>query len=248
MKVFMNRRFALFTRLFFSLWFSFLAASSAFANPELVKAAVETWLNNRYKVESINKTPLANMYEVRIGGDLLYVDDKAQFIFVEGQMIDLKANKNLTQERLDEINKVDWKDLPLNAALKQVFGNGRRQLAVFEDPNCPHCRTTRIAINQMKDVTVYTFTYPILAADSEAKVNKALCAKDRIKAWNSLMLDRVVPDNDGSCKNDLAKVIEVGRKLRVTGTPTLVFANGKRVASGVSPDQLAKLLEQHSKL
>jgi thiol:disulfide interchange protein DsbC len=244
----MNSRFISLQRAVLALWFSFFSFGHAFANPELVKAAVETWLNNRYKVEAITRTPLANMYEVRIGGDLLYVDDKAQFIFVEGQMIDLKANKNLTQERLDEINKIDWKDLPLNAALKQVFGNGKRQLVVFEDPNCPHCRTTRIAINQQKDVTVYTFTYPILAADSEAKVNKALCAKDRIKAWNNLMLDRVVPDNDGTCKNDLAKVIEAGRKLRVTGTPTLVFSNGKRVASGVSPEQLAKLLEQNSRL
>jgi thiol:disulfide interchange protein DsbC len=121
-------------------------------------------------------------------------------------------------------------------------------VAVFEDPNCPHCRTTRAALNQIKDATVYTFTYPILAADSEQKVKMALCAKDKLKAWNSLVMDRALPDNDGKCKNDLAKIVELGRKLGVTGTPTLMFTDGKRVPNGVSLESLNRLLDTHSKV
>ena len=225
-----------------------LSFSPASANPEVVKAAVEAWLKGKYKVDGVIKSPVTGLYEARIGTDLIYVDEKGQFAFVEGQLIDIKANKNLTQERVDELLKVNFNDLPLDLALKQVFGNGKRRLAVFEDPNCPHCRTTRLALNDLKDATVYTFTYPILAADSEVKVRQALCAKDKLKAWNDLMLMGKIPANDGSCQTALPKIVELGRKLRVTGTPTLIFANGKRVPGGVPPEQLRKLLEENSKV
>jgi thiol:disulfide interchange protein DsbC len=129
----------------------------AWADPELVKKTVEAWVNGRYKIDSVTKTPMPGMYEVRVGVDLMYVDEKAQFLFVDGQMIDIKANKNLTQVRIDELLRVNWKDLPLDIALKQVNGTGKRKVAVFEDPNCPHCRTTRSALNQIKDATVYSF-------------------------------------------------------------------------------------------
>jgi thiol:disulfide interchange protein DsbC len=220
----------------------------AWADPEVVKKAVEAWVNGRYKIDAVTKTPMAGIYEVRVGVDLMYVDDKAQFLFIDGQMIDIKANKNLTQARIDELLRINWKELPLDLALKQVNGTGKRKVAVFEDPNCPHCRTTRAALNQIKDATVYTFTYPILAADSEQKVKMALCAKDKLKAWNSLVMDRALPDNDGKCKNDLAKIVELGRKLGVTGTPTLMFTDGKRVPNGVSLESLNRLLDTHSKV
>jgi thiol:disulfide interchange protein DsbC len=220
----------------------------AWADPELVKKSVEAWVNGRYKIDAVTKTPMAGIYEVRVGVDLMYVDEKAQFLFIDGQMIDMKANKNLTQARIDELLRVNWKELPLDIALKQVNGTGKRKVVVFEDPNCPHCRTTRSALNQVKDATVYTFTYPILAADSEQKVKMALCAKDKLKAWNSLVMERVVPDNDGKCKTDLVKIIELGRKLGVTGTPTLVFTDGKRVPNGVSLEALNRLLDTHSKV
>jgi thiol:disulfide interchange protein DsbC len=216
-------------------------------SPEFIKQAVEKWLNGRYKVDGVTKTPMAGIYEVRFGTDLIYVDEKANFAFAEGQLIDIKKGVNITEARVDELLRVKFDDLPLNLALKQVQGTGKRKLVVFEDPNCPHCRNTRMAINQLKDTTVYTYTYPILRADSAVKVNKALCAKDQLKAWNDLMLAGQVPDNAGTCKNNLNEIIELGRKLRVTGTPTLIFADGKRVPSGTTLEGLQKLMDQHSK-
>jgi thiol:disulfide interchange protein DsbC len=215
--------------------------------PEFLKYAVEKWLDNRYKADSVTKTPMPGIWEVRFGTDLIYVDEKANFVFAEGQLIDIKKGINITEARVDELLRVKFDDLPLNLALKQVQGNGKRRLAVFEDPNCPHCRNTRMAINQLKDTTVYTYTYPILRQDSTEKVKKALCAKDQLKAWNELMLQGRTPDNDGSCKNNLNQIVELGRKLRVTGTPTLIFSDGKRVPSGISLEGLNKLMDQHSK-
>lgn len=212
-----------------------------------VRSAVESWLQGRYKVDGVRRSPVAGIWEVQIGADLIYVDDKAQHAFVEGQLIELKANRNLTQERIEQITAVNFKDLPLQWAIKQVNGKGTRQVAVFEDPNCGHCRTLRRDLLKVPDLTIYTFPLPILTPDSELKARQAWCAPDRLKAWNELMLQGKAPDNKGACDNPIANVSELGRKLRITGTPTLFFANGRRLPGGVPADRLIRLIEENSK-
>ncbi|MCZ8107909.1 MAG: DsbC family protein, partial [Burkholderiales bacterium] len=212
-----------------------------------IRTAVEAWLQGRFKVDGVRRSPVAGIWEVQVGTDLIYVDEKGQHGFVEGQLIDLRANRNLTQERIEEITAIRFQDLPLVMAIKHVNGKGTRQVAVFEDPNCGHCRTLRRDLLNVPDVTIYTFTLPILAADSEDKVRRAWCAPDRVKAWNDLMLQGKVPDNKGTCDNPVSKVAELGRKLKITGTPTLFFANGKRLPGGVPAARLNKLIDENSK-
>ncbi len=212
-----------------------------------IRGSVETWLQGRFKVDGVKRSPVAGIWEVQIGSDLIYVDEKAQHGFVEGQLIDLKAHRNLTQERIDEITAIRFEDLPLALAIKQVIGKGTRRVAVFEDPNCGHCRNLRRDLLTATDVTIYTFTLPILAADSEEKARRVWCTTDRAKAWNDLMLQGKVPDNKGTCDNPVAKVAELGRKLRVNGTPTVFFANGKRLPGGVPGDRLLKMIDENSK-
>jgi thiol:disulfide interchange protein DsbC len=208
-----------------------------------IRKVVEGWLQGRHKIDEITQTPLKNMYEVRIGTDLMYVDSRADYAFIEGNMIDLKANKNLTQARIDDLIRIDFKkDLPLEYAIKQVSGNGKRVVAVFEDPNCTYCKKLRMDLVKMKDLTLYTFAYPILAPDSEVKARKAWCAKDQGAAWNEMMVQSRVPDNDGSCENPVSKIQALGRQLNVTGTPTMFFTNGKRVPGAISFQELEKLL------
>ena len=212
----------------------------------LIKTAVEKWLKGRYPVDGVRKTPMTGMYEVQVGNDLIYVDQTARYAFVEGQMVDLKDNVNLTQARMEDLLRIDFKSLPLDLAIKQVNGNGRRVLAVFEDPNCTYCRKLRRDLVNVKDLTLYTFAYPILAPDSETKSKQVLCAKDPGKAWDEMMISGKLPDNDGSCETGVAKISELGRKLRVTGTPTIFFLNGKRVPGAISIQQLEQALKENS--
>jgi len=211
-----------------------------------IKAAVESWLQGRYKVENLRRSPVDGIWEVQVNTDLIYVDEKAMHAFVEGQLIDLKTSRNLTQERVDELTAIQFKDLPLAIAIKQVNGKGTRRIAVFEDPNCGYCRNLRKDLVNVPDVTIYTFTLPILSPDSELKVRQAWCASDKSKAWNELMISGKVPDNKGSCTTPVDKITELGRKLKITGTPTIFFNNGKRVPGGIPADRLAKLLEENS--
>ena len=211
-----------------------------------IRKVVEAWLQGRHKIDEVTQTPMKNMYEVRIGSDLMYVDASAEYAFIEGQMIDLKANKNLTQSRMDALSRIDFsKDLPLQYAIKQVSGSGKRVIAVFEDPNCSYCRKLRTDLMKMKDLTLYTFAYPILAPDSEVKARKAWCAKDQGAAWDEMMVQSRVPDNDGTCENPISKIQALGRQLNVTGTPTMFFTNGKRVPGAISVQELEKLLSEN---
>jgi thiol:disulfide interchange protein DsbC len=213
------------------------------ASPEVaanIKRNIEAWTNNKYKVEEVRRTPLPNIYEARIATDLFYVDEKAQYIFMEGHMLDLQTSRDLTRERLDEIMTINFKDLPLDMAIKQVNGKGTRKIALFEDPNCGYCKKLRAELNLLQDVTVYTFAYPILSPDSDIKAKKALCAKDQQKAWSELMLSGKVPSNDGTCNTPLAKIKDLGRKYGITATPTIFLSNGKRIQGYMPAEQFAK--------
>ena len=226
--------------------------SSAAANDPAaasVRTAVDAWLRGRYKVDEVRRTPIPGIWEVRVGTDLLYADEKGQHVFVEGQLVDMRTNRSLTQERIEQITAIKWDELPLNLALKQVNGKGQRVLAVFEDPNCVHCRNTRRELNKIDNLTIYTFTLPILAADSEKKVRQAWCAPDKVKAWNELVVEGKAPSNPGTCNDaPVEKTMELAKKLRVQGTPTLFFANGKRIPGGVPGPQLQKLIEENSRM
>ena len=213
-----------------------------------VKAAVEGFFKGRYSVDEVRKTPMRGIYEVRVRNDvLMYADETGQYVFLDGSLIDLKAERNLTQERMEELLAIDFGTLPLELAIKQVAGNGKRVVAVFEDPNCGYCKRLRADLVKLDDITIYTFPMAFLAADSETKARKALCAGDKARAWNDLLLNNRIPGNTGTCETPLAKVAELARKLGITGTPVVFFANGKRLQGYAPPDRFNRMLADYSK-
>lgn len=221
---------------------SFAQTASQKAAPAVesaVKKAVEGWLQGRYKVDSVMKTPMPGIVEVRIGTDLLYADEKGSFAIVEGQLVNLKTGANLTASRMEEINKIDFSKLPLDLALKTVRGNGKRVIAVFEDPYCSFCRTYRKTLLDMNNVTIYTFFFPILRAESETVSRNAWCAKNRDEAWNDWMLfGKEPPAAPSGCKFETEKLLALGKSLGVTGTPTTFLADGRRLQGAIPKDRL----------
>ena len=207
-----------------------------------VKTAVEAWLKGRFKVDSVSRTVMPGVVEVRLGTDLIYADEKGQFAIVEGQMVNLKTGENLTAARLEEINRIDFTKLPKDLALKTVRGNGSRVLAVFEDPYCSFCRTYRKTLTELNNVTIYTYFYPTLRAESETVSRNAWCAKNREEAWNDWMLfGKEPPKASADCRFPAAKIVELGRSLGVSGTPTSFLADGRRLTGAVSRDRFEQL-------
>ncbi|MBC3920949.1 DsbC family protein [Undibacterium sp. CY18W] len=193
-----------------------------------VRKLVEPRLGEGVKVDSVVKTPYAGMYEVRIGSDILYTDEKAQYLFV-GNVLDSKSGTNYTKQRTDDLNKIKFSDLPLESALKMVKGDGKRVIAVFEDPNCGYCKQFRKTLTNLDNVTVYTFMYNILAEDSKVKSKNIWCSADRNKAWDEWMLNgKAAPEAAANCSTPHEKIYALGQKLRVTGTPSVFFVDGTR--------------------
>lgn len=227
------------------------AAGVPEADRKAIEAAVLDLLpaGSGAKVEEIRPAPIPGLYEVRVAQHLLYVDAKGEFAFVEANLLDLKSKRNLTQERQDELMKVDFKkDLPLDKAIKQVYGKGERVLAIFEDPNCTYCRRMRTTLAGIDNLTLYTFPYPILSQSSFTKSRQAWCAKDRATAWGEMMTSGKVPENDGSCDTKAVdEFVELGRRLQVTGTPTLFFPDGKRVPGAIPAERLEQMLAEQQR-
>ena len=224
----------------------------AAANTDVVRSAVESWLKGMkvaVVVEGVQKTPISGLYEVRLGSELIYVDEKGRYGLVDGRLIDLKSNRNITQERIDELMRINFSDLPLDLALKQVNGNGKRVLAVFEDPRCPHCRNLRRELIKLENATIYTFPYPILSQESEDKSRAVWCSTGsvRMKVWNDLVMDGKSPEEPkSSCESPITRQLELGRKYKISGTPTIFFSNGRRVPGGLSGDRLRQMVDENS--
>jgi len=205
-----------------------------------IKKILQQRMGEGAAIETVAKTTYGGLYEVKIGNELVYTDAEAKFVFI-GRVVDTETSKDYTQARLDEINRIKFSDLPLDAAVKTVKGNGKRVIAVFEDPNCGYCKRFRKTLNETKDITVYTFMYNILSDDSRVKSKNVWCSADRSKVWDDWMVNGKVPATAAeSCTaTPNEKVLELGRKLKVSGTPTIFFADGSRVPGAVD----AKTLE-----
>jgi thiol:disulfide interchange protein DsbC len=197
-----------------------------------VRKLVEPRMGVNVKVDAVTKTPYGGMYEVRTNGDIFYTDGTARYLFV-GKVVDLTTLKDLTRERADELAAIRFSDLPLALAIKTVKGNGKRVMAVFEDPNCPYCKKLHQTLRGIDNVTVYTFLLNILSDDSAVKSKNIWCAADRVQAWGAWIEEgKAAPVASDACATPNDQVLALGRKLHVVGTPTIYFADGSRTGSG----------------
>lgn len=205
-----------------------LAATSALADEVEIRKTMEAKLST--KVESVTKSGYLGLYEVYADGNVFYTDEKMTVILLGAQLIDAKTMKNVTEERLKKLTAIKFSDLPLDRAIKQVRGDGKRVLATFEDPNCGYCKRLAKDLGKLDNVTIYTFLYPILSEDSVRKSKQIWCAADRARSWNDWMIDGKTPPAKDDCDTSaVSRNQEFGRKLNITGTPTMFFADGERV-------------------
>ncbi|MRW94473.1 thioredoxin fold domain-containing protein [Duganella sp. FT80W] len=201
---------------------------------EAIKKLIEPRLGTNVKVDSITATPYSGLYEVRIGTDILYTDKTATYL-INGHIFNLSTGADLTRDRIDEITKIKFSDLPLDKAIKTVKGDGSRVIAVFEDPNCGYCKRLRqTTLKETDNVTIYTFMYNILSDDSFVKSKNIWCSPDRSKAWDDWMVSgKAAPVAAANCEAPNDQVLALGRKLGVAGTPAIFFADGSRIPGAI---------------
>ena len=221
---------------------------AAQADEAAIRKNIAERLPNFPKIDEVSKTPVPGLYEVRVDAEIFYTDENGNYL-IDGQMIETKSRTNLTEERIAKLTAIDFSKLPLKDAIVWKQGTGARKLAVFADPNCGYCKKFERELRGVKDVTVYTFLFPILGGDSPDKSRDIWCSKDNTKAWRDWMVDNTPPARSiGQCDTAaLARNVNLGRKHKVNGTPALVFEDGRRVPGALPPDQVEKHLAQASK-
>lgn len=220
-----------------------LVSVGAHADEAAIRKNLRERLPTLPAIDEVTKSPLPGLWEIRVGTELFYTDADGRYL-VQGTIIDTKVQRNLTEERQRKLLAVSFDSLPLKDSFTIVRGNGKRKMAIFEDPNCGFCKRFEQDLQKVDNVTIHLFLYPILGQDSVEKARNLWCAKDRSRAWLDWMLKGQPPGQArAQCDTTaLERNVEFGRKYKINGTPTTVLADGSRVPGAISAEQLEKLM------
>ena len=216
-------------------------AAAANDNLDAVRNAAQRALGRQATVKSVATTPIAGLYEINLGSEVIYSDASGRYMLV-GELQDTKTGDNLTAQRHDQLNRIRFADLPLDQAVVTRRGNGQRKLAVFSDPNCGYCKRLEQALQKIDNVTVYTFLVPILSADSRAKVGQIWCSADSSKTYLDWMLHAQTPVGKGPCTTPAERNVALAQKFGISGTPVIFFADGSRIPGAVNEQQIENRL------
>jgi len=236
-------------------WIALIAAllapgSAAVADEAAVRRLIQSRAGDQAKIERIARVSGSSLYEVTIRGpkgpQLFYVDEKARVIVV-GQVLDGRSGLNLTEERLRTLNAIDWAALPFADAITTTRGSGRRKVAVFSDPNCPYCKRFEKDLAKLDDITVHIFLYPVIRPESVPLTKSVWCSRDRVKAWDDLMLRDIEPTAAPDCATPVERLVALGRSLGATSTPTWFVETGERHSGALPLEDTRRVLDEASR-
>lgn len=210
----------------------------------LIRKNMKERMPQIHPIDEVRRTPMPGLFELRVDGTDIYYTDVAGNFLLQGQLIDTRTQRNLTEERQQKISAIDFASLPLKDAITMVRGKGERKLAIFEDPNCGYCKRFERELQKADNITVYLFLYPILGKDSVEKSKAIWCAKEPGKTWQDWMVRDQTPGAASCDTSAIKRNVEYGQKMKITGTPTLVFIDGTRVPGAIELAQVEKLLGQ----
>ena len=204
-----------------------------------IKLDIQKKLGGSAKVRSVTPAPVSGLYEVLVGNEIFYTDSSGKYL-IQGEIIEIATGKNITEQRQADLNRIKWSDLNQANAFKTVRGNGNRQLAIFSDPNCGYCKRLEKSLQQLDNVTIYTYLIPILSPDSTLKAKQIWCSSDPYKAYIDWMVNGIAPSGKTDCSNPLDKNLAFAKSYGITGTPTLFFTDGSRFPGAVQLSDIEK--------
>jgi len=228
----------------------FIALSQPVMAEETSTKAVEEALNKvapGLKPTSIKPSELAGLYEVVAGSKIFYVTADGKYL-VEGNLIDVSANKDLTSARLGEARIAQLDKLGLDNMLVFKPKKTKHVIYVFTDIDCGYCRKLHAEIEQYLSAGIevrYLF-FPRAGVDSDS-YNKAVavwCAKDRNAALTKAKKGESLEMKE--CENPIKAHMKLGEEFGASGTPMIVTEKGTIIPGYVDAIRLSKGLEKEA--
>ena len=223
-----------------------MAIGIAHADEQAIRRVVAAKLPDA-KIVSVQKLRQGGLYEVAIqraegGFAVFYTDDSAQVFFI-GRLVDTATDQDLTEERVRKLSAIDWNALPFKWAITMKRGDGRRQIAILSDPNCPYCKRFEADLATLDDITIHIFPYPVIKPESVRQAKAVWCSRDRIKAWNDLMHQRIEPTAKPDCETPIEQLVALGQRLGANSPPTWLLPNGEKRSGAMKMSDLVPLLD-----
>lgn len=224
-----------------------LVSFAAFADETALREHLQKTYPQIGQIDQVNKSPMPGIYEVVTPDHLFYTDKKGDYL-INGVIWDLRSMRNITEERSRKLFAVDYKKLPFELTFKEVKGNGKRELLIFTDPNCGYCKKLERELQKVDNVTIYRLMFPIFEG-SDVKVRNVWCSNDRTKTWTDMLLNGVVAPaaTDPKCSYPVNKALEWGQKMRINGTPAMIFSDGTLVPGALPAEEIEKALSDSSR-
>ena len=204
-----------------------------------IRSELQKKIGSNTKIKSVSLSPIPGVYEVLVGNDIFYTDVNSKYL-IQGEIIEIATGKNITEQKQADLNRIKWSELNPANALKVVRGNGSRQLAVFSDPNCGYCKRLDKSLQQLDNVTIFTYLIPILSPDSTQKSKQIWCSADSQKTYIDWMINGVIPSGKSDCTTPLDKNMAFAKTYGITGTPTIFFTDGSRFPGAVQISDIEK--------
>lgn len=228
-----------------------LGASCALAQAATPDAVIRKSLEQLQPgltIESVSKSPMPGLYQVRLpGGRLLYASGDGEFL-IQGHLFQVKDGKglNLTQQAesqgvAEHINAIPREQMVIFAPDKP-----KAYITVFTDPDCGYCQKLHSEVPELnrQGIEVRYLAFPRQGPGSQGDTTliSIWCAKDRQQAMNKAKTRQPVPA--ATCENPVHQQFELGQLLGVNGTPSIVLANGQMIPGYQPADELARLALQ----
>lgn len=208
-------------------------------------------LNPGLSVIDVGPSALPEMWEVTVATSgqkvLAYIDCSKRYILL-GELLDTKERKNLTRERMAEINKVDVSSIPVADALVMGDKNAPHKVIVFDDPECPYCaklqQEIKRVIEKRKDIVFLIKMFPLpMHAGAYAKAKAIVCEKS-LKLLEDAFDGKEIPP--AKCDTKVVDDnIALAGKLGIEGTPGIIFPDGRVVSGYMTADTLIKALDEN---
>ncbi len=197
-------------------------------------------------VDAVRTTPITGLFEVAMGRKIVYVDATGQY-FLFGRIFDLPGNRDMTEDRLRDISRLDVSLIQPDQVLER--GEGSQVVYVFSDPACGHCQKLEQTLAAMPTLRVRTILLPLQPGSSDL-ARDIWCAPDRQRAWSAWMLKGTRPDPaPEACQpNVLERNLALAKRFGIRATPALVSPDGRvslgameasALSAWLNPDQTA---------